>query len=350
MASNSVRSTMIRMAVSKGIRDIRENAGRGVRNLAEMGKMFVKGQNLSEFFDRVVDVLQNEHNAYYKLVENIANTMGEDTLATFGINLGYNSLSSGAATIRKKEEELGFNIPWCVALDMGAGGPGALAGLDRIVGEGRALGVFTYPLVLQSGYAGFEELARFMTGRRDCAFILFTPPDVVTPEMCARVLRAQNAAVLLNIGKPGAEAAAGLLAHSGCVRGGFQLLEGLAPEKVGEEMLAPCRALDLPIFVCLRGPDEVAPRGDATYRAIARLRENLAVPVLPLDWYQDIAYADRVVSIDGCFARVEADGTLVATDAETGRAVRRDLKTMSLEEALRQALPKKRAEAGFAPA
>ena len=335
MASKSVKAAVIRVAVTKGIRDIRENGGRGVRALLDVARKLINGPGSAEFFDDVSAALRDDDSAWYQLLETVARTVEEDNLATFGINLGYNALSSGAAAIRKNQEALGFSIPWCVTVELGAGGPSALALLERVVTEGRPLGVFAYPVFLGPGCAGLGQLANLMDKMDDCAFVLFTPPGLVLREDFQPLLAARNAGILMDVAAPGAADAARLLAGHSRLRGGYRLVDGGA-SRLDEGLLATCRQMELPVGVWLRGTEESICQNDAAYRAVVRLREDLPLPVLPLDWYQDVAYVDGVVSPGAHLVRVDAAGTLTATEAESGRAAKRDLRAMSLRQALEE--------------
>lgn len=331
MASSSVKAAVIRVAVTKGIRDIRENGGRGVRALVDVGRKLINGPGSAEFFDDLSAALRDDDSAWYQLLETVARTVEEDNLATFGINLGYQALSSGAAAIRKNQQALGFSIPWCITVELGAGGPGPLGLLERVVTEGRALGVFAYPVFLGPGCAGLGQLAALMDKMSDCAFVLFVPPELVLQGDFQPLLAARNAGILVDVAAPGAGDAARLLAGHSRLRGGYQ-----AARPLDEGQLAACRRLELPVCVWLRGTEESMRRDDAAYRAVVRLREALPLPVLPLDWYQDVAYVDDVVSPGARLVRVDATGTLTATDAESGRSTRCGLRAMGLRQALEE--------------
>ncbi len=57
-------------------------------------------------------ILTSEDSFYYDIIANIVKNTRHSTIAGFGINIGFNSLTYGANIIRENEKKFGYNIPW----------------------------------------------------------------------------------------------------------------------------------------------------------------------------------------------------------------------------------------------
>ena len=98
-----------------------------------------------------------------------------ERLMAFGMNLGWNSLTQGARTIRAEEARRGHNIPWALTLRM-ARWPGSLTGGDylRLVLEGMELGIYSY-FLLPRDQPSVTRALELAAASRDCAFCLLLP-------------------------------------------------------------------------------------------------------------------------------------------------------------------------------
>ena len=140
---------IIETTVRKALKDIRENAGRGIRNLVDMALHFSNARFQREFFSDAQTLLKNQSSAYYLLAQDIVTHVEEERIITFGINVGYNACTLGARTIRKNEAELGFNIPWVIPMQLTKGSVAAhMEDYKRVISEGNSLGIYCWFLFL----------------------------------------------------------------------------------------------------------------------------------------------------------------------------------------------------------
>lgn len=99
-------------------------------------------------------------------------------ITTFGINLGYNSCTRGARTIRKIESEQDYNIPWSVFLKIS---DSRFKHYEKnyfsLLEQGQELGIYTWFLFSEQGIASCLELAEKYT---DNAFLIFCRPNDIT--------------------------------------------------------------------------------------------------------------------------------------------------------------------------
>ena len=114
---NDVRRVLIESMIRRTLDDMKENPGRGTRNLIDLGMNFAKGRFQQQFFHEAQEMLENESSAYYPMVQDIVTHVDNDRLLTFGMNIGDNSCTIGAKTIRQIEAEKRFDVPWALTLE-----------------------------------------------------------------------------------------------------------------------------------------------------------------------------------------------------------------------------------------
>ena len=100
-ASRIIIETLVR----KALRDIKDSPERSMRNLVDMALHFSQGRFQQRFFTAAQTMLQNEQSAYYDMVQDLVNHVDPERILRFGMDLGYNSCTYGANTIRCLEEK-----------------------------------------------------------------------------------------------------------------------------------------------------------------------------------------------------------------------------------------------------
>ncbi len=108
----TMAESLIDIAVSKGIRDMKECSDRGIRNLVDLGKRLSKGNAQQDFFSFAQRILENPQSAYYQLSKRVIDQADERFLKSFGMNLGYHVWTADAEKIRAFARKHGFALPW----------------------------------------------------------------------------------------------------------------------------------------------------------------------------------------------------------------------------------------------
>lgn len=345
MKPDAIQSAMLQVALKKGIRDIRENPGRGLRNLVELGEMLSSGRFQKAFFHTALMQVQKNNGVYYQLVAQLVEQFDTDALCRFGINLGYNALSHGGSEIRKIEEAEGFNVPWCLTIDTRPANGQTLPpdAISNMVSQGKQLGIYCYLIQLDTQYPFTEHLLQQLQQEDECAYILMCEADCITPQFCAALRKAPGTGVLLSLDNaetPALICAVQQLATCGNVYGGLQNGDNFSAQDI-TDALANAEQFELLFLTFWRSSDRFTAASADFYEQIVATRENLTHSVVPVDLFGDIAYVDRTLSTEACIAYIEADGNLILVDAEQGQQKPIcNICEMSLRDALRLRLPK----------
>lgn len=346
MKPNQLKAAMIRTAVKKGIRDIKDEPKRGARNLVELGEMFSTGTYQQNFFTMAMNHLNDESSAYYQIVNRVVQTMNEETLLTFGINLGYNALIHGGGMIRCIEQREGFNVPWCLQIELGDEAGIPPLDINAIIEQGMELGIYCYLFFIDKEYTHIDELLQIIHSQNDCAFLLFLHPSMITNAFCDAFFELHNALPVLDIDAVDEDElthAINLLSNVNCLSSGFTRQADFTTGVQASETLEYAEVIDLHILVFVRTKKHRPSNEDDVYRQLVKLRENLDVPVLPIDLFGDLAHADRVISTEACLASIKKDGTFTLLNMEQNVLMSGyNIREQSLQEILEHAMPKRK--------
>ena len=344
MKPSPMKTVMIRTAIEKGIRDIRTDPKRGIRNLTELGEMFASGRFQRDFFDIALQQLRDENSAYFHIVDQIAQQTDTEALTTFGINLGYNALSHGASVIRDIEATEGFNVPWCLTFDLGYDHMLSPDDIANVIGEGKELGIYCYLIRFDETYSYLEEMLQVLIDESDCAFVVFCNHNCVSTTLCDALLRARNTLVLLDLDtseEKELQTAVQRLKGTGNLCGGFSHSSQLAAQDITPHILEQAESLNLPLMAFVRIKKHHLLQTDSVYKAFIELRKNMDIPVLPIDVYDDMAFADQAISTEACLVAILGDGSLILNNVEMNeQTTGYNIREISLREALRRVMPK----------
>ena len=299
--------------VRRALLGMKQDPKRTIRNLVDLGLETSGGTMHKRFLWGAQQILKREDSPYYELVLNTIRQVDEERLLTFGLNLGWEGLTAGAARIRELEQERGHNIPWSLTFHM-AEGAGHLTSGDylRLVLEGMELGIYSY-FLMPADDGSVETALNVTAASRNCAFILFLPAGYDVKRNLTALSMHPNVMLCLDCSEPEWEIQAGLLQEKRLLYGLHRryTTEGEIQDIVsGQWMERVLPHAGLATF-CI-------PQGDAfnhgaqhpVYRYAMDSRLEQRYPAIVFDFYTDNLYMDVLISGDSCFMGVLPDGTI----------------------------------------
>ncbi len=299
MEQDTLRRLLLESVVDRGIRSIRSDPERGLRKLVDLGRDLAAGPGQKQFLSQVQKVLAQKDCPYYRLAQELVETVDNTRLKTCGINLGWNCLTVGARQIRSREQQLGRHIPWSLTLRL-TGSPDGGQVAARALEEGRALGIRTYFLFPQDDPSAVEQSVDLARSASDCAMFLFLPPAAPVEELARQ--GPKHLILGLNTAASGWEDAAGQLRQAGYL---YLYYRVYATREDGEDIRTGRWVHRITgrggfAAVAIAGPG--CPPGVEKqvchYVQHARLRPRY--PILMADYYRDNLYADSCVSPGPC--------------------------------------------------
>ena len=300
-----------------------------MRRLVDMGGQFASGGYQKTFFTQAAEMLEDEDSAYYELMSRLATGVDHEILKEYGFNLGYNSWTSGAETIRRKEKELGYNIPWFMVLEYDASAPDhlPLSELNRVIREGRSLGVFSYFVRVRSGLSAALSLCQ---NNEDCAFTLLLTGPVTAAEADA-LFETKNVALTIPASLPEFPAQMELLRSKKLLCGAeVAYSDGDDVWLSDEGWIDPLSEAGC-TFVLLRAEKNVsAQTREAVRNIVCRIRDEQRKPIFLVDLTSDTRFVDEKISSRPCFFAISAAGLAQAAMAQGTHAAAEAIKDTSL--------------------
>lgn len=291
---NTIARTLIQTVVRQKLNAIKSDPERSLRNLVDMGLSFAAGSEQKHFLQQAQRALQDENSAYYRIIYDMALHVDTEHLMGFGMNLGYNSLTAGARTIRRLEVERGYDIPWCLTLVIDRKGyADHEADYISLIEQGKRLGIYTYLIIAPELPVGLFTLLR---QQKDCAFLLFTSPDELTGDVIDTMAQLYHVMPVVRFGD-GAEEVCDAMRRREML---YSVFLPYHPEEL-ESISGDGDVLDieqfhapLTIFMSYTSPEEDT--ASPLYRRIIAARDDLHVQTIPVELWEDLRFIDGVIS------------------------------------------------------
>lgn len=334
---NNTSRILIETIVRKAIRNIKEEPGRSTRNLVDMALHFSNNRFQQHFFETAQTMLKNEKSPYYDLIRNIVMYTDSERLFHFGMNLGYNACTAGAAKIRETEEKELFDIPWVISLYIQ---PDIFQKNSRhyenLITDGESLGIHAWMLFCDSGSQAVLPLAEL---HPDSAFALFCKRQDITPSFLEQVSEIHNLMLVLSYEEDSSALCRQLrdkeLLYSIYTSYSQENMESVTSGNLfySMEQLHPAFAILLPESGC---PDSVRKK---IYQYVKTARTQQIFQFILWDAIEDSIAVDNIISDNSCLAVFDTDGQLI-TLPEKKPCARLNLLQTNLKDILKFAFPK----------
>lgn len=305
---NTTSRIIIETLVKKALREIRESPERSIRNLVDMALHFSNDRFHRSFFEMAQAMLQNEDSPYYGLIEDVVCNVDSERLIHFGMNLGYNSCTAGAKTIREIEAKEHYNIPWTILLNLD---PLYYSGhrqdYGALISQGEEIGIYTWMLFPTMTAVDFLSLVQ---EHPDSAFILFCKPKDITLSFLDCVSECTNLMLAVQYDEDTADACELLrsakLLYSVC----SVYTENDVESITGGELFFSIQQLH-PVFTILLADSECPDTAkQMVYKAVRQVRNRQEYRTIALEATSDSSFIDSIISNDACLAGFDSEGYL----------------------------------------
>lgn len=312
MTKEQMGKIMVENIVRRKLFEIQRDSKRSIRNLVDLGVEVSGGRLQKQVMSGFQTLLNHENSPYYDLIINTINHTNHDWITTFGVNLGWNGLTVGAARIRELEAQRKHNIPWSLTLHMAAG-PDSMTEEDylRLVLDGMELGICIYFLMPEDA-PSVQDALELADANRECAFLLFLPRGFeVTGQLPALSLY-HNIMLVASAEEPNWTDRVQALREAGCL---YSLYRHYAASADGEDIVSgqwmertlPWTGV-ISFLLPEGGADAALQRAVSRYAADSRLEQRY--PTVIVDFYSDVLYMDVLISEDPCFMGILPDGNV----------------------------------------
>lgn len=168
---------LIEIAVSQGIREIRQNTSHGVWHLLDMWNHITAGKASNQVFQKMQDIIADKDSLYYQMIQQVLNEVEEETVKCFGINVGYCSWMKGAAKMIEYAEKQPQDVPFWISTilyDRTEEEPAdTLKDVSEVIQSQMKKGIRSYLLYPQQKFEETPELIFLLDRFPECAFFCF---------------------------------------------------------------------------------------------------------------------------------------------------------------------------------
>ena len=174
------------------------------------GKGFTK-----ENYDAARKAVQDPNNKWVNYINSVIDDANPEFIKKTALNLGYEAFFRGTKTIRENRKKYNCNIPWLILFDptsacnmhckgcwsgtYGHKSNLSFEDMDKIVTQGKELGVYLYLLTGGEPLVKKREIIKLAEKHNDVEFAIFSNSTLIDDAFCKELVRLGNITFLLSI-------------------------------------------------------------------------------------------------------------------------------------------------------
>ena len=216
---DSLTHKMERAAAGKlidvALSQVHKDRQKAMVQMVDFAKQFYGDSFSEETYDHARLVLGNPDSKWSKLINCVLDQTNPNVARTTALNLGYEAFFRGTKTIRENRVKYQCNIPWLILFDptsacnmhcvgCWAGEYGhknnlSFADMDKIITQGKELGVYLYMLTGGEPLVRKADILKLAEKHNDVQFAIYTNSTLIDEPFCKEVVRLGNIAFMLSI-------------------------------------------------------------------------------------------------------------------------------------------------------
>ena len=197
------------------LRYVYKNPRRNLVKLVKVGKLVAGKMFPPSTFTKPIEIIEDEDNVWHQFLfrglDEVDPALFRRIALTFAIDLGY----FGTKTLRANREKEHCNIPWVVLMDPTSACNLHCTGcwaaeygnrlnlsfedMDRIVTQGKELGIYLYFFTGGEPLVRKDDIIRLCEKHDDCGFHAFTNGTLIDEKFCQDMKRVGNFSVAISL-------------------------------------------------------------------------------------------------------------------------------------------------------
>lgn len=218
-AFDSLTHKMQRAALGKTVDLVLSHAekdpAKTIGQIVDLSKQFYGDSFSDETYAHAKQTLTDPGSKWSKLINCMLNQLDPNVARTTALNLGYEAFFRGTKTIRENRVKYHCNVPWLILFDPTSACNmhcvGCWAGeygnknnlsfddMDKIVSQGKELGVYLYMLTGGEPLVRKADILKLAEKHNDVQFAIYTNSTLIDEPFCKEVVRLGNIAFMLSI-------------------------------------------------------------------------------------------------------------------------------------------------------
>ena len=191
----SVKQIISTALMNEGLKYIEKDPMANLPKLLDWAGKIVTRENHKRYLQDFINVSKNPDSNWYKLIERYFDELSPNTRKKFLINYMVNSGIVGIPIQDKMEKKYDCNVPWailmdptsacnlkctgCWAAEYGKTDSMSFDTLDRIINEGKEIGIYMYIFSGGEPLVRKDDLIKLAEKHNDCSFLSFTNATLV---------------------------------------------------------------------------------------------------------------------------------------------------------------------------
>lgn len=213
--THKVQRAAIGKLASAALSHAKKDRQNGMVQLVNVAKQFYGSAMSEESYEHACKVLGDPESKWSKLLNCILDQTNDNVARTTALNLGYEAFFRGTKTIRENRVKYDCNIPWLILFDPTSACNmhcvGCWAGeyghknnlsfddMDKIITEGKSLGVYLYMLTGGEPLVRKKDILKLAEKHNDVQFGIYTNSTLIDEDFCKECVRLGNLIFLLSI-------------------------------------------------------------------------------------------------------------------------------------------------------
>lgn len=213
--SHAVQRKTVGMLVDTVLKQVDKDREKGFLDAVDLAEQFWGKGFSKEDYDKVRAAIKDPNNKWIRYINRVLDETNPNVAKTAIMNLGFEAFIRGTKMIRKNREIYNCNIPWLILFDPTSACnmhcDGCWAGtygnkhnltfedMDKIITEGKELGIYLYMLTGGEPLVRKKDILRLAEKHNDVEFSIYTNSTLIDDAFCQEVVRLGNITFQLSI-------------------------------------------------------------------------------------------------------------------------------------------------------
>lgn len=213
--SHSAQRAMVGALVDMILGKLDKDREKGYLQLVDLAETFWGNGMSKENYNKVRAAIKDPDNRWVNFINRVLDETNPHVAKMAALNLGYEAFFRGTKMIRKNREKYQCNIPWLILFDPTSACnmhcAGCWAGtygnrhnlsfddMDRIITQGKELGIYLYMLTGGEPLVRKKDILRLAEKHNDVEFSIYTNSTLIDDAFCKEVVRLGNLTFQLSI-------------------------------------------------------------------------------------------------------------------------------------------------------
>ena len=213
--SHAAQRRAMSLIIDHVLTGLKKDRNKEYIKLIDMAEKFYGDGFTKEQYQAARDAVNDPNNRWINFINQVIDETNPRVAKMTALNLGYEAFFRGTKMIRHNREKYKCNIPWLILFDpttacnmhcigcwsgtYGHKNNLSFEDMDKIVTEGKALGIHLYMLTGGEPLVRKKDILRLAEKHRDAEFAIYTNSTLIDRAFCAEAARLGNLLFLLSI-------------------------------------------------------------------------------------------------------------------------------------------------------